>query len=197
MNIVVSSRKLGKRAAISDGFVLMIAIVIYVLVYLVFYFIFSHVALSVEDELQGKSLQLDQDFILKQYLKIPIPAIPAVSGSNESALDADAGASVLVADLITTAVSSGASIDLERLQNASKIIMQPYRDQYWRITVSRTADPSKDPYGVTRLFTIANDDVWEPYSLGKSSIVQIPHPDRVAFPELSVSLVIADLEDAS
>src|SRR3989338_2891352 len=125
---------------------------------------------------------------------MPVPAaspdatISAVSGSS---------ASVLVAELITTAVSSGASSDLERLRNATKIIMQPYHDQYWRITVSRTADQSKDPYGVTRLFTIANEDVWEPYSLGRSSVVQIPHPTSAAFPELSVSLVIDDLEDLS
>ena len=82
----------SKKAAVSDGAVLFVAIVVYVFVYIIFYFIFSQVGLSIEDELVGKNVDLDTEMVLRNYLRTPVPT----SNGNE-----------IVADILYAAVETG------------------------------------------------------------------------------------------
>ncbi len=168
------NQSMGNRAAISDGFVLFIAILVYVLVYIVFYFIFSQVGLSIEDELIGKKATLDTEFVLRNYLRTPVPRGGFATDDGQT-----------VADLVYTAVETRDTVALE---NATKIIFQPYDQRYWRLQVYKTATPQDDSYGVNKAFTLYNKKVYAPYTSMPRAFAQLPHPNRKDYPAISVML---------
>ena len=160
----------SKKAAVSDGAVLFVAIVVYVFVYIIFYFIFSQVGLSIEDELVGKNVDLDTEMVLRNYLRTPVPT----SNGNE-----------IVADILYAAVETG---DTKQLTNVTSIVLQPYSGRYWRVEVYTTARPEEDQYSLTRVLSVTNEEVSLPYTELSKATVQIPHPNKEKYPALAVML---------
>ena len=169
----------SRKAQYSDPFVIMIAVIIYLIIYSVFYLIFSRTGLAIEDQIISAKISSDNDFIIRQYIKMPVKI------ENKTRI---------VADLIFDS-SEFNNTQNTQITEITEKIMQPYSDRYWRIIVygiSNSSDQKSYTNAETVFADISNKNKRAPFTLPEPTVVQVANPDLQSNQEIYASLYMED-----